>query len=372
MAVDPDAPRYRRQRILDGFGDAAQHRLAAAHVVVLGAGGLGSTVLPSLAAAGVGTITIVDDDTVDVSNLHRQTLFTPEDVGRLKVDAAADALARIAPEVTVRRHAERFAPGATFELLLDADLLVDGTDNRPTRYLANDAAAIRAIPVVWGSALRYSGQVGVAWDERGVDYRDLFPEDPDADEADTCEIAGVLPTVCAVTGALMASEALKLLTGVGEPLLGRVAIYDALAGTTREVEYRRDPDAPRPGSLEERTAVREPDPARSVTAEQLAKLLAGPTTGGVHETPPVLLDVREGPEASFAALPGSVLIPLGELPERVGELDPAEPVVVYCHHGVRSARALEVLEKAGFTRARHLTGGIDAWSVKVDDTVPRY
>jgi adenylyltransferase/sulfurtransferase len=372
MAVDPGAQRFHRQRILTGFGDAAQRKLADAHVVVIGAGGLGSTVLPALAAAGVGTLTIVDDDIVDASNLHRQTLFSPDDIGRPKVDAAADALARIAPEGIVHRHTERFAPGGTFDLLLDADLLVDGSDNRPTRYLANDAAAIRGIPLVWGSALRYSGQVGVAWDERGVDYRDLFPETPGDDEGDTCEIAGVLPTVCAVTGALMASEALKLLTGVGEPLLGRVAVYDALTGTTREVEYHRDPDAPRPGSLEERTALREPDPARSVTAEQLAKLLAGPTTGGVHETPPVLLDVRERPEASFASLPGSVLIPLGELPDRVGELDPAEPVVVYCHHGVRSARALEVLEKAGFARARHLTGGIDAWSVTVDDTVPRY
>jgi adenylyltransferase/sulfurtransferase len=371
MAVDPDAPRFQRQRILTGFGSTAQRKLADAHVVVIGAGGLGSTVLPALAAAGVGTITVVDDDTVDASNLHRQTLFSPADIGRPKVDAAADALARIAPEVVVHARAERFAPGATFDLLLDADLLVDGSDNRPTRYLANDAAAIRGIPLVWGSALRYSGQVGVAWDERGVDFRDLLPETP-GDAEDTCEIAGVLPTVCAVAGAMMASEALKLLSGVGEPLLGRVAVYDALTGTTREIAYRRDPDAPRPGSLEERTALREPDPARSVTAEQLAKLLAGPTTGGVHETPPLLLDVRERPEASFASLPGSVLIPLGELPDRVSELDPAEPVVVYCHHGVRSARALEVLEKAGFARARHLTGGIDAWSVTVDPTVPRY
>lgn len=372
MAVDPDAARYQRQRILTGFGRDAQQRLADAHVVVIGAGGLGSTVLPALAAAGVGTIAIVDDDTVDASNLHRQTLFTAADVGRPKVDAAADALAALSPETTIIRHAMRFAAGTTFDLLLDADLLIDGSDNLDTRYLANDAAAIRAIPLVWGSALRYSGQVGVAWDERGVDYRDLFPEQPGVDE-DTCEIAGVLPTVCAVTGAMMASEALKLLTGVGEPLIGRVAVYDALSGTTREIAYSRDPAAARPGSLEERTALREPDPARSVTAEQLAKLLAGPTTEGIHETPPLLLDVRERPEASFASLPDSVLIPLGELPGRLEELpDHDRSIVVYCHHGVRSARALEVLEKAGFTRARHLTGGLDAWSVKVDPEMPRY
>lgn len=372
MPVDPDAPRYARQRILTGFGREAQQRLAGAHVIVIGAGGLGSAVLPALAAAGVGTIGIVDDDVVDTSNLHRQTLFSPADVGRPKVDAAADALSRLAPDVTIERHGIRFAPGTTFDLLLDADLLIDGSDNLATRYLANDAAAIRAIPLVWGSALRYSGQVGVAWDERGIDYRDLFPEQPDAADDDTCEVAGVLPTVCAVTGAMMATEAIKLLTGVGEPLLGRVAVYDALTGTTREISYTREPGAVRPGSLEERTAIREPDPARSVTAAQLAKLLAGPTTEGVHETPPLLLDVRERPEASFAALPDSVLIPLGELPGRLDELDPDASIVVYCHHGVRSARALEVLEKAGFTRVRHLTGGLDAWSVQVDPELPRY
>jgi adenylyltransferase/sulfurtransferase len=372
MPVDPDAPRFQRQRILSGFGPDAQRRLADAHVVVIGAGGLGSAVLPALAAAGVGTISIVDDDTVDATNLHRQTLYSPADVGRMKVDAAADVLTRLAPDVTIERQGIRFAPGNTFDLLLEADLLIDGSDNHDTRYLANDAAAIRAIPMVWGSALRYSGQVGVAWDERGVDYRDLFPEQPEADE-ETCEVAGVLPTVCAVTGAMMASEALKLLTGIGEPLIGRVAVYDALTGTTREIGYQRDPSAVRPGSLEERTALREPDPERSVTAEQLAKLLAGPTTGGVHETPPLLLDVRERPEASFASLPGSVLIPLGELPGRLDELPaPDTSIVVYCHHGVRSARALEVLEKAGFTRARHLTGGLDGWAVKVDPEMPRY
>jgi len=376
-SVDPDSPRFLRQRVLDGFGADAQRRLADAHVLVIGAGGLGSTVIPALAAAGVGTISIIDDDTVEPSNLARQTIHGIADVGRPKVDSAADAVARLAPDTTVIRHNARFVESNSFDLLLDADLVIDGSDNFATRYAANDAAAIRGIPLVWGSAAQYSGQAGVAWDEKGVDYRDLFPVQPSDDEALSCELVGVLPTVCAVIGAMMAGEALKLITGVGEPLIGRVASFDALTGTTREIEYRRDPDAPRPGSLEERTAIREPDPERSVTPAKLQQLLAGPTTHGIHETPPLLLDVREASEASFVSLPGSVLIPLGQLPDRLDELDELaggrdRSIVVYCHHGVRSARALETLEKAGFTKVRHLNGGIDAWRRQVDPEMAAY
>jgi adenylyltransferase/sulfurtransferase len=254
-------------------------------------------------------------------------------------EAVAEALSSVAKVVRV----DALQAGATFELLLDADLLIDVTGERDDLLLANDAAAVRGVPMVWAAA----GEAGVAWDERGADYRDW----PDG-AAGTPDVA-LTPVV---TG--LAREAL---TGGAVPR----AIVDGVAWP---LERR----GPRPGSLEERTALREPDPARSVSAEQLAKLLAGPTTGGVHETPPLLLDVRERPEASFASLPGAVLIPLGELPARLDELPREEPIVVYCHHGVRSARALELLEQAGFTRARHLTGGIDAWSVTVDPSVPRY
>jgi adenylyltransferase/sulfurtransferase len=372
-SVDPDSPRFLRQRVLTGFGANAQRSLAEAQVLVIGAGGLGSAVIPALAAAGVGTIAIIDDDTVEISNLARQTIHGVADVGRAKVDSAADAIARLSPETTVIRHSARFVEKNSFELLLDADVLIDGSDNFSTRYLANDAAEIRGIPLVWGSAAQYIGQVGVAWDEKGVDYRDLFPVQPADDNALSCEVVGVLPTVCAVIGAMMASEAIKLITGIGEPLIGRVASYDALTGATREIAYARDPAAPRPGSLEERTAIREPDPERSVTPAKLQQLLAGDSTHGIHETRPMLLDVREASEASFVSLPGSVLIPLGQLPDRLEELsDKDASIVVYCHHGVRSARALELLVKAGFTRVRHLTGGIDAWSVQVDPEVARY
>lgn len=364
MAVDPVAPRFARQRILAGFGDG-QQRLADAHVLVVGAGGLGSAVLPLLAAAGVGSLTVVDDDTVAESNLHRQTLHTQADVTRNKAASAAERLRTLAPDAEIRVVEQRFAAGMTFELLLDVDVLVDASDNPATRYLANDAAAIRGIPLVWGSALAYAGQVGVAWDERGVDYRDLFPEG-DGDVGDSCEVVGVLPSVCGVIGAMMASEVLKLVTGVGEPLLGRVAAYDALTGRTREIEYRRDPESPRPGSLEERTASTVYDlPDNTVTAEALAAELAGPT-------PPVLIDVREPWEAELVSIPGSVLIPLGALPDRVNEIDSDADVVLYCHHGSRSDRALQFLQRMEFANVRHLTGGVDAWAVKVDPSLPRY
>lgn len=365
MPLDPASPRFARQRILAGFGTDAQTALAGAHVLVIGAGGLGSAVLPVLAAAGVGILTVVDDDTVAETNLHRQTLHTVGDLTRNKAASAAETLQALSPNAEIRAIETRFEAGKTFDLLLDVDVLVDATDNPATRYLANDAAAIRGIPLVWGSALAYAGQVGVAWDEKGVDYRDLFPEDADATAGDTCDVVGVLPSVCGVIGAMMASEVLKLLTGVGEPLLGRVAAYDALTGRTREIEYRRDPEAPRPGSLEERTAPPvEPD-GRTITPEQLRDALAAPT-------PPVLLDIREPWEAELVQIPGSVFIPMNHIPERLGELDSDADTVVYCHHGVRSARVLEYLEQNGFTGARHLTGGVDAYAAKVDPTLRRY
>ncbi|HWH97879.1 MAG TPA: ThiF family adenylyltransferase [Pseudolysinimonas sp.] len=365
MPLDPASPRFARQRILAGLGDQGQAALAGAHVLVVGAGGLGSAVLPLLAAAGVGILTVIDDDTVAESNLHRQTLHTVDDLTRNKAESAAETLRRLSPDAEIRALPQRFEPGATFDLLLDVDVLVDATDNPATRYLANDAAAIRGIPLVWGSALAYAGQVGIAWDEKGVDYRDLFPQDSATNEGDTCDVVGVLPSVCGVIGAMMATEVLKLLTGVGEPLLGRVAAYDALTGRTREIEYRRNPEAPRPGSLEERTGGHVAAPTRTITPEELHDELAG-------ATPPVVLDVREPWEAEIVQIPGSVLIPMNLIPERIGELDSDAETVVYCHLGVRSARVLEYLEQNGFTEARHLTGGVDAYAAKADTSLARY
>lgn len=362
MAPIPDfrSPRYARQRILPGFGDAAQKRLASAHAVVIGAGGLGSAVLPILAAAGVGTITIVDEDLVDGTNLHRQILHGDADLGRAKVDSAAETIHRQSPETTVIAHFGRFTGSTAAAVLAGADIVIDGSDTNDTRFAANDAAVAAGIPLVWGSALRWSGQVGVAWG--GTDYRDLFPDGPD-DDADTCELAGILPTVCTVIGGLMATEAIKLLTGIGEPLLGRVLLFDALSGATRELRYARDPAR----DAVTRPAARPSAPAsgNSITARELAGMLG-------EAVPPVLVDVREPHEFAITALPGAVLIPLGDLGSRLDELDPAARTVVYCHLGVRSARALEQLRAAGFADARHLAGGVDAWSRTVDPALPRY
>jgi adenylyltransferase/sulfurtransferase len=367
-AIDPDSPRYARQRVLPGFGAAGQRRLADAHVVVLGAGGLGSAVVPALVAAGIGRVTVVDDDRVEITNLHRQTLHTPDDVGRTKVESATDAAAALSPETVVRPVPHRFDASNADELLADADLVIDGTDDILTRYVTDDAAARAGIPLVWGSAAKFSGQVGVSWEARGVSYRDLFPEPP-ADAGLSCEIDGILPTVCTVTGGLMAGEALKLLTGIGEPLLGRVIVYDALNARTREIVYQRATDvAARARGLDTPASRATRPPAGEVDAVD-ADALAGELASAA---PPILLDVREPWEAEIAAIPGSTLIPLGELGDRVGELDPAASVVVYCHLGVRSEYAARQLAGVGFGHVRNLAGGIDAWSRTVDSTVARY
>jgi molybdopterin/thiamine biosynthesis adenylyltransferase/rhodanese-related sulfurtransferase len=394
-AIDPDSPRYARQRVLAGWGVAAQRRLADARVVVLGAGGLGSFVVPALVAAGVGTVVVVDDDEVDVTNLHRQLLHAPADVGRLKVESAADAAFDLSPDTDVVPAAIRFDESVADELLAGADLVVEGTDDILTRYAADDAAARAGIPLVWGSAAKFSGQVGVSWDARGVSYRDLFPEPP-ADAGLSCEVDGILPTVCTVTGGMMAGEVLKLLTGVGEPLLGRVVVYDGLSGRSREIAYRRATDAaaepieqtqagleapaspaPRPAGSAPvpRPAApapaprpeRPPQPAEpgNVAPVALADELAS-------DAPPLLIDVREPWEAQIATIEGATLIPLPQLADRAGELDPEASVVVYCHLGVRSEYAARMLAGSGFANVRNLVGGIDAWSRTVDPAVARY
>ena len=381
--VEPGAPlsaaqsaRYSRQLSLPGFGDEAQRRLANARVLVVGAGGLGSATVPYLASAGIGTIGIVDTDVVELSNLHRQVAYSMDDLGRAKTESLAAAVAASNPETRVVRHELWLDSANILELLADYDLVLDGSDNFATRYLVNDAAALAHKPLVWGAILRYSGQVGVAWADHGPTYRDLFPTPPDPGSVVNCADGGVLPGVCAAIGAIMGSETVKLVTGIGRPLIGRVTVYDALDGTFREVEYQSSPDA------DEVTGLIDYDAfcgSAAIEDEELAPDEIGPDEIGPVELAEHLrtgrvrlIDVREPWEASIASIEGAQLIPLGMLGQSFESLDRDAPLVLYCHHGSRSARALELLRRSGFTKATHLSGGIDAFATQVDPSLARY
>jgi len=366
---------------------------------VIGAGGLGSVVLPQLVGAGVGAapeghLGIIDDDVVELSNLHRQHLHTTADVGRAKVDSAAERLTAIDPAVTIVRHRERLTRENALPLLADYDLLVDGSDSFATRYLAADAATLRGIPLVWGAVLQFSGQVGVA-PVGGPGYRDLFPVPPTADSVLDCATGGVLPTVCGVIGSLMAAHVIALLTGVGDPLVGRVTTYDGRTGRFRELPFGRDLEArlvtelidyeqfcgvtPREpvAAAVDRAVSTHGAPVSSdavdaapleLTARELATLLK--QTAATDATP-LLLDVREPWEHALGALPGSRLVPLSNLADGIAALPRDRRIIAYCHHGIRSQVALQQLRAAGLD-AQHLAGGIDAWSLQVDPSLPRY
>ena len=398
-----DSARFARQLVLPGFGVEAQQKLADARVLVIGAGGLGSHVIPALAAAGVGTIGIVDDDVVEASNLPRQTIHRAEDVGRSKVESAAERVAALSPDTNVTRIAERIDVVNALELIEAYDLVVDGSDTFETRYLVNDAAVLVERAVVWGSVSQYGGQVGLSWAERGPQYRDLFPVEPDDETAMTCEIGGVLPTVVATVGSLMATEAIKVITGIGEPLLGRVIVLDALGATFDEVRYERAPER----AVEENpTRTPKPEAATPLGTRSAVPIRAGIGNGLLADDnatlredqtmtepePPhvdperptqispaeaaaldghVLLDVREPWEVELVSLDGAINIPLGQLQDRVGELDPNVPVVAFCHHGGRSEQARRFLEANGFD-VRNLTGGIDAWARDIEPELRRY
>jgi sulfur-carrier protein adenylyltransferase/sulfurtransferase len=373
--------RYSRQLALPGFGADAQQKLGNARVLVIGAGGLGSATLPALAAVGVGAgeagmITIVDDDRVELSNLHRQHVHSTDDLGRPKAESAAESMRAINPHVTVHVVEQRLASDNARQLVRDHDLVLDGSDNFATRYLVADAVTLEARTLVWGAVNQYGGQAGaVAPGTPG--YRDLFPTPPPPGSVPSCEVGGVLPTTVGVIGAIMATEAIKLLTGVGRPLLGRVTTFDALSGTFRELSFDYDPTAAPVTELIDYEAFCGEPSAAAESAESRTE--AGPRTVSAAELAAeldrneqlVLIDVRETWEAEIASLTGALVIPLGTVPAVVGDLDPDARYVVYCHHGIRSLSGLRILEDAGLT-ARHLEGGIDAWALAVDPTMARY
>lgn len=372
-----EVERYSRHLIIPEIGAVGQRRLKNAKVLVIGAGGLGSPALLYLAAAGVGTLGIVDDDSVDLSNLQRQVIHGVADVGRPKIESARDAVVALNPLVDVRLHNIRLDASNALELFADYDLILDGADNFATRYLVNDAAAILGKPYVWGSIFRFDGQVSVFWEKHGPTYRDLYPEAPPAGSVPSCGEGGVFGMLCAAVGSLMVTEAVKLITGVGRSLLGRVALFDALGGSWREIRVSKDPAAEPITELTDYEAFCGVTPAVSadtehtVTATQLATMLAS-RKAGLKDFE--LVDVREAGEHDIVSIEGSVLIPQGRIlaGEAWAELPQDKDIVFHCKAGTRSANVLEAARKAGYQRVSHLDGGILAWVRDVEPEKPVY
>ncbi len=370
--------RYRRHLTLPEIGLEGQQALLAARVLLVGAGGLGCPLAQYLAAAGVGTLGLVDDDVVDASNLHRQVLYTTSDVGRPKVEVAAERIAAMNPDVVVERHALRLTSDDALELLAAYDVVVDGTDNFPTRYLTNDACVLLGKPNVHGSIFRFDGQATVFDARHGPCYRCLFPEPPPPGSVPSCAEGGVLGVLPGLIALIQATETVKLVTGVGEPLYGRLLQYDALRMEFNEFRVRKDPKCPVCGESPSVTELIDYQgfcglpaageaPLSEVTAAEVRRRLDGGETL-------LLLDVREAAERETACIAGATWIPLGELASRASELEDwrNRPVVVHCHHGGRSARGAALLQEQGFSQVSNLTGGIEAWSLTIDPSVPRY
>jgi adenylyltransferase/sulfurtransferase len=372
-----EVERYSRHLIIPEIGSIGQRRLKNAKVLVIGAGGLGSPALLYLAAAGVGTLGIVDDDDVDLSNLQRQVIHGVADVGRPKIESARDAISALNPLVDVRLHNVRLDASNALELFAGYDLILDGADNFATRYLVNDAAAILGKPYVWGSIFRFDGQVSVFWEQHGPTYRDLYPEAPPAGSVPSCGEGGVFGMLCAAVGSMMVTEAVKLITGVGRSLLGRLALYDALGGTWREIKVTRDPAAERITELTDYEAfcgiapVADAGTEHTVTATQLATMLASRKAGlrDFH-----LVDVRESGEYDIVHIDGSVLIPQGRIlaGEAWQDLPQDADIVFHCKAGTRSAAVLSAARAAGYERVSHLEGGILAWVRDVEPGKPVY
>ncbi|MES2522836.1 MAG: HesA/MoeB/ThiF family protein [Gemmatimonadota bacterium] len=360
-------PRYARQHTLRGFGAAAQERLTASRVLVVGAGGLGAPVSMYLAAAGVGAISMVDSDQVDLTNLHRQLLYGTRDVGRPKLDAARERLADINPHVTLATHDTRLTSGNASALVQGHDIVVDATDNFPARYAINDACLEHGVPFVYGSVARFQGQVSVFASGDGPCYRCLFPEPPPPGSVPTCAEEGVLGVVPGIVGLHQANEAIKLITGIGTPLVGRLLLLDLLENDFRSIAIDRRASCP--FHSQSGTRVNSPisfsSPVPQLTAPELAARLQS-------DSAPQVIDVREQWEYDIAHLPSSRLIPLSELQTTVSSLEKDGDYVLLCHHGMRSEMAAQWLQGQGFTRVANLAGGIDGWVTNVDTTMARY
>jgi len=367
--------RYSRHLIMPEVTLDGQRRLKTARVLCIGAGGLGSPVALYLAAAGVGKIGIVDFDDVDLSNLQRQILHGTKDIGRAKLESARDRLRDINPEIEIELHNCRFSSENATELVSGYDVVVDGSDNFPTRYLSNDVCVFERKPNVYGSVFRFEGQTTVfAPHLGGPCYRCLFPEPPPTDSVPNCAQAGVLGVLPGIIGMLQAIETIKLIIGIGEPLVGRLLHFDALKVKFRELNLRRDPQCPVCGENQTIFAPIDYDQFCGARADQAVPTISVQELKGKMDAREAfeLIDVREPFEYEIARIDGAKLIPLGEIGERFGELQEEQPIIVHCHSGQRSAQAVRLLRQRGFTKVYNLEGGIDAWSDQIDSSVPKY
>jgi sulfur-carrier protein adenylyltransferase/sulfurtransferase len=369
--------RYSRHLLLPEVGMAGQRRLKSARVLTIGAGGLGSPLSLYLAAAGVGTIGIVDFDVVDLTNLQRQIVHGTSTLGRPKLESAAARLQDVNPNVTVERHETRLTAANALEIIQEYDIIVDGSDNFPTRYLVNDACVLLGKPNVYGSIFRFEGQASVFYAAEGPCYRCLYSEPPPPGLVPSCAEGGVLGVLPGIIGSIQALETIKWIIGAGDSLVGRLLLFDALKLRFRELQLRKDPACPICGA---NPTIRElidyeafcgigAEPAYEgpeISAEDLRREMLEKGSSLV------LIDVREPHEWDIAHIEGARLIPLGQLPERLGELDGHAEIVTQCHHGARSMKALALLKGAGFNRVRSLAGGIDAWADRVEVGMPRY
>lgn len=384
--LDPaERTRYARHLLLPDLGSVGQRRLRAARVLVVGAGGLGSPALLYLAAAGVGTIGIADDDVVETTNLQRQVVHGDADVGRAKTASAADAVRAVSPTTTVVEYTERLTASNALDVVADHDLVLDGADNFPTRYLVGDACARLGVPHVWGSVFRFDGQVSVWWAGEGPCYACVFPRMPAPEAVPSCAVGGVLGAVCASIGSVMATEAVKLVTGVGEPLVGRLLVHDALRQTWDELPVRRDPGCRVCGSGADPTrplgwaSAREADaPRASAGGRSRSSVSALGLRDALARGDVLLVDVREAGEREVVAIPGSAWLPMdrvraGSASDPLPGLDPPPgvPVYVVCKTGARSAEAVDLLRSRG-VEAVDVEGGVLAWVRDVDPSLPTY
>lgn len=376
--LSPDElQRYARHLTLPEVGVAGQERLAAARILLIGAGGLGSPAALYLAAAGIGTLGIIDADVVDASNLQRQVLHDTPSIGQPKVASAKARLEALNPFVRVEPIAERLTAANARAIVARYDLVIDGSDNFPTRYLVNDACVLEGKPFVYGSIFRFEGQLSLFGAPGGPCYRCLFAEPPAPELVPSCVEAGVLGVLPGLIGTLQALEAIKWVLGIGRSAVGRLLLFDALRLTVREIAVARDPECAVCGDHPSVTTLVDYDAFCGLTP-----LTLGEGDGEITPTElvralgaselPLLLDVREPWEVAIASLPGSVTVPLGELPGRLRALPTDRPIVAVCHHGLRSAAARDLLRRAGFPHVTSLAGGVDAWARLVDQQMARY